>query len=332
MWKESIAGIAIIASSVALAAESPTPAAAPAPASSFCANYQAEFGNQNVAYQLYCDEVAPEMEKDLFPEFVWCLSQEKEPAPDCSENPEMAWCASVGEDAAKKQMDMRSTKIAACRSEFEQAFGKTGSKREELIPTGYVLVDKAAAPEGTLAPLEHDFNDDGKPDQAFVVGKPAAVEGEPPMERLRLVVALSQPDGTLKTVPVAPYWLSNSADQTGYAQSSIRVHEKNGLLLGTNVMDDKDWNRRDEYLFRFVDGTFGLAWESSGYTESSGDEAKPEVKYVSSVIDYEKGSASFSETERCDSFGSAPCKDAKSEPIPADAPKKTLADFVALVE
>ncbi len=298
----------------------------------FCSEYQQQTQLQRQSLQDWCGASKDTILMDsLFPEFMWCQNKGSEANPDCFANTERHWCEAVETPQAEKLLQLRTHEIEQCQAVYRQAFGVSGRTLAELLPAGYALVG-GGAEKSDLQAIEHDFNADGVVDFVFVISKQAS-DGQLLADNLRLMVALSQKDGTLRTLPVAPYSpLRNFEPESVEGHSVLERWGEEGFRLINVMMDNNNWDQRSEHRFRFIGGDFRLEWSSSGYTQISYDEAQPSEN-TSSVRDYARGVKFKSDTQRCDFLEEAnPCPEIKRETIPADLSKPVLANFSMLEE
>ena len=285
----------------------------------FCEAYSKKIALQKVAYGNYCN--INKDNKTLFPAFTELMEirqkNNKEPTEIDYQYPELNWCYLVKNSHVIKQQKTLTQTINECKKEFQTLFGKTGKTLEDLVPKNYRMTADKSRPA-----IFHDFTHDGIDDVIFFVDS-LTNKGA-----TRLLVALSQKDGLLQTIPVAPYIVGTYEAESGQPSTTLNLIKPDRFSLVTQSLDNNHWDSRNEWVFRFSNSEFILIWSSSGHTRISYDESSDSI-YESSVHNYTHGTAFTTKTERCDYYitDEAACYCDSAQPVHLHSTKITIANF-----
>jgi hypothetical protein len=258
----------------------------------FCDEYAKNIVKQQLIYNNYCNTT--EENETVFPAFSELMqlreTQQQEPSESDHQNPEHNWCLLVDPLRIMQQQEQLTTVINDCKTHFQSLFGRTAKNIAALVPEGYRL-----AKDKDIAPLLHDFNHDGVNDAVFVIINHANAE------KARILLALSQKDGLLKTVPIAPYIVGMDEAESGRPHTRLQLIKPDRFSIATQSMNNNNWDSKEEWVFRFINNQFVLIWSATGSTRISYDEGQESV-YASSIHNYMTSKTFKSSSERCDFY------------------------------
>lgn len=234
-----------------------------------CAEYSTQTQKEKQLVIDFCGLDSPESESffsDLFPEFNELIISKEINKQEITDNdytgPEIEWCKITNNKRINTLQQRRIKAINFCKSEFEKLYGHVGTKLTDLVPGSYHILQRKGG-----IPIQHDFNNDGIKDSIFtIVKKQESTTG-------RLLIALSQPNGQLKSIPVAAYHFGNNGEESGQPHTTFTLHKPNRFILTTQSLDNNNWDSREEWVFSYEKNNFTLLYYSSGYTSKDYDDA-----------------------------------------------------------